>query len=85
MRKALRFSCSIVCCHVPGFSFCWAFSDLQMSDAIGGIASCNASLLRLFIGAAGRHAWLRHLVLWLTPVEDSPPTSFQSPVSTCCL
>ena len=61
MCNALKFSCSIVCCHVPSVSFCSAFSDLLMSDLIGGITSCNPSDAAFFIGVraqclTGEHA-----------------------------
>jgi hypothetical protein len=45
MCNALRLSRSIVCCHVPGASFCCAFSDLLISEAIGRSASCNSSVV----------------------------------------
>ncbi len=39
MCSIFRLSPSIVCCQVPGASFCRAFSDLLMSEAIGRCAS----------------------------------------------
>lgn len=50
MCSALRLSRSIACCHVPGATFCWAFSDLLISEAIGRNACCTSSFSGSFMG-----------------------------------
>lgn len=50
ISSALRLSRNIACCHVPGATFCLAFSDLLISDAMGGGISCRAFDGGIFMG-----------------------------------
>lgn len=45
MRSALRFACSILCCHFPGSTFFRAFADLLISEARGGSRHFAASVV----------------------------------------